>query len=116
MASHSQARRPQGMTPLCRLDELSDPGARSFMVGADNIIVVRKDGKIFAYANWCPHLGTPLEIMPGRLLTRDKSHLFCSTHGAQFRIADGFCVDGPCEGESLKAIDVREEGGLIYRV
>lgn len=36
--------------------------------------------------------------------TPDGTLLYCSNHAAEFQIEDGFCVSGPCEGESLKAV------------
>jgi len=40
-------------------------------------------------------------------------HFQCSTHGARFRIADGYCVAGPCRGERLSAVAVRVEDGVV---
>jgi nitrite reductase/ring-hydroxylating ferredoxin subunit len=37
-----------------------------------------------------------------------------ATHGARFRIADGYCVAGPCRGERLSAVAVRIEAGLVW--
>jgi nitrite reductase/ring-hydroxylating ferredoxin subunit len=37
----------------------------------------------------------------------------CTTHGALFRVEDGHCLSGPCEGKRLTAIAIRVEGGEI---
>ena len=105
---------------LCRIDEMPVEGARGFRFGSGTdlraVFVVRQDGALYAYANSCPHLGTPLDFLPDRFLDRDGRHLLCSTHGARFRIADGFCVAGPCAGRSLERLALRVEDGEILLV
>ena len=102
---------------LCGLDEIADPGARGFTVetpqGRRELLVVRRLGHVFAYENSCPHIGTPLDFMPDRFLTRDRRHLLCSTHGALFEVATGLCVHGPCKGLSLKAVPVAVDNGQV---
>jgi nitrite reductase/ring-hydroxylating ferredoxin subunit len=34
-------------------------------------------------------------------------------HGARFRIADGYCVFGPCLGKSLAAVPVAVVDGMV---
>ncbi len=103
--------------PLCRLDEIADPGARGFTIeapdGRRELLVVRRLGHVFAYENACPHIGTPLDFMPDRFLTRDRRHLLCSTHGALFEIATGLCVRGPCKGQSLRPLPAAVRDGQV---
>jgi nitrite reductase/ring-hydroxylating ferredoxin subunit len=109
--------RPPGRL-LCRVEELPEDGSREFWFGEDTqrygVFLLRQGGAILAYRNSCPHLGTPLNIRPDRFLDAGRQHILCATHGALFRIADGYCLRGPCIGASLEAvaIDVRE--GAIY--
>ena len=92
------------------LEDLADPGARSIIAagpdGPTDIVVVRWQGASYAYLNRCPHLGTPLETVPDRFFTSDGKRLLCSTHGAEFQVADGICVRGPCRGRRLEPIAV----------
>ena len=46
-------------------------------------------------------------------MSLDKSHILCATHGAEFRIEDGFCVLGPCRGQSLEPISVSVRDGDV---
>ena len=39
--------------------------------------------------------------------------LMCYTHGALYEFGTGFCIDGPCEGESLYRLPVRVDRGEI---
>ena len=106
------------MSLLCRLDEIAKPGARGFRIGTGSetraIFVVRHEGRVVAYENSCPHLGSPLDWVPDRFLEIEKRFILCATHGALFRNADGFCVGGPCAGKSLKPVPIRIEANSIY--
>lgn len=105
------------MTPVCRADEIAEGQARGFVTGEGaarrDVILVRRDGVLRAYVNSCPHQGTPLETFPDRFLNHDGSLLICSTHGARFRVDDGYCVSGPCEGKSLRAISCTVGDGVV---
>jgi len=102
---------------LCRLEEIEDGAARGFVVGTGpgrtEIFVYRGADRLYGYVNSCPHVGTPLDLAGDDFLTTDGSHFLCHTHGAQFRIEDGFCVAGPCKGERLRPIAVRVADGFI---
>jgi nitrite reductase/ring-hydroxylating ferredoxin subunit len=63
--------------------------------------VVRRAGEVRGYIDRCPHTGLPLALAPDRFLTRENDLILCSSHGALFRIVDGFCVAGPCAGQRL---------------
>lgn len=88
---------PEGAARGVRLSEGAD---------AIEVVVVRRNGALFAYENRCPHQGTPLETFPDKFLNSDGSLLICSTHGARFRVEDGVCVSGPCKGERLRRLSV----------
>ncbi len=104
---------------LCHQEEIEDGAAKGFYWRAasavHSVFVVRAGAQFFGYVNACPHLGTPLEFLPDQFTTEDGSHILCSTHGAQFRIADGFCVSGPCKGERLRpaSLQVDAEGHVV---
>jgi nitrite reductase/ring-hydroxylating ferredoxin subunit len=66
------------------------------------------------YVNACPHLGVPLDWLPGRFLSEDGTVLVCATHGAMFRPEDGLCLSGPCRGDSLTAVPCEVRDGAIY--
>lgn len=101
---------------LCHANEIAEGQARGFLVGEGvmrrDVILVRRDGVLRAYVNACPHQGTPLETFPDRFLDQDGL-LVCSTHGARFRVEDGFCVSGPCAGKSLQRLAWTVENGDV---
>jgi nitrite reductase/ring-hydroxylating ferredoxin subunit len=104
--------------PLCREDELSDPGSRGFslVLGEEvlELLVVKREGRIRAYRNRCPHTGVNLEWRPNQFLDPSEGYIQCATHGALFRIEDGFCLRGPCAGQSLQPLALLQEGEWLY--
>jgi nitrite reductase/ring-hydroxylating ferredoxin subunit len=102
---------------LCRLDALTDPGSTAVIGegqgGPRRLMVIRAKGRVFAYVNDCPHVGLPLDFVPGRFLSADGHHILCANHGALFRIDDGLCIAGPCRGAALEAVPCRIEGGAV---
>ena len=75
---------------------------------------VRFDGEVCAFVNRCPHLGTELDWQPGEFFEEAGLYLVCSTHGALFEPASGFCVAGPCRGATLQPIRVEERNGQVF--
>lgn len=104
-------------TIICRLDELDDPGSRGMTVTHDgrlhDIFVVRQGEQVFGYLNSCPHTGGPLDWVPDQFLNLDKEYIQCATHDALFQLHDGECVAGPCRGDSLAAVPVSIEAGVV---
>ena len=102
---------------LCRADEIAEGTARSFILGEGkdrrDVVVVRSGGKLFAYVNSCPHQAMPLETFPDKFLNEDATLFVCSTHGARFRVEDGYCISGPCEGMALVRIAIAVESDHI---
>jgi nitrite reductase/ring-hydroxylating ferredoxin subunit len=104
-------------TVVCSVDDVAEGQAKSFIIGDGkdrrDIVIVRRHGEFHAYENSCPHQAMPLETFPDKFLNEDGSLFVCSTHGARFRVEDGFCVSGPCEGQSMKRAAVSVGNTLI---
>jgi nitrite reductase/ring-hydroxylating ferredoxin subunit len=109
---------------LGRFVELPIGRARSALVG-----VARGPGGepvVTAWANACLHQPLPLdvtaepvEIAPGvraAPMDDDRVHLLCLSHGALYRTRDGYCVSGPCVGQSLVPIEVEQRGDALTLV
>jgi len=101
-----------------RLDELSDPGCREFQIGEGDWplygFVVRQGDQVFAYENYCVHVGHPLNWAPNAFLTKDRSSIICASHGALYEINTGLCFAGPCIGKTLRTIDSAVRDGVVY--
>ena len=103
---------------LCALTDIPDGDSAGFQVAEGgarhDLIAVRRQQAVVVYRNSCPHIGAPLDFAPGRFLSLDKTHILCSTHGALFRIDDGFCVSGPCLGDSLERVAASVVGDAVF--
>ena len=103
---------------LCAVQDIPDCGSEGFFTETPDgrllYMVVRQGDDVFVYKNACPHTGMPLDFQPGKFLTKDGALIQCSTHGAKFRIKDGFCVSGPCQGDSLKPVKTEIRDGHLY--
>lgn len=69
------------------------------------IVLLDSEGEVRVYLNRCTHLPIPLDGNSGRFYGSDPRLLVCGTHGARYRSRDGACVDGPCGGRALRALD-----------
>ena len=102
---------------VCRLQELDDPGSRGISLqlpeGQLEILLVRRGTQVYAYRNRCPHTGVNLEWQPHQFLDLTGRFILCATHGALFRIEDGFCLRGPCAGQCLTPVAARVEAGRV---
>ena len=65
-----------------------------------------------AYADACPHLGTPLAWRKDAYLIAMGDRIVCAAHGAQFEIHTGRCTLGPCLGDALAPVclSIHESG------
>lgn len=76
-------------------------------------IAVRLHNDIFCYHNICPHTGVNLDWVPDQFLDITGELIQCATHGALFRIEDGYCISGPCAGQNLIPLKVKVEGDMF---
>ena len=100
------------------LKEIDDPGCREFSIGDGDWpfrgFVVRQGDKVFAYQNFCAHVGHPLNWKPDGFLTKDNSAIICASHGAMYDIKSGSCIAGPAGGRSLRKVDIEVRNGVVY--
>jgi len=102
---------------VCRLSDLDAHGARAFTIGGGDWplrgFVVRSGNVVHGYINRCPHAGHPLNLLPHRFLTPDGALILCSSHGALFEKATGYCVAGPCAGRALTPVALEIRSGFV---
>lgn len=111
------------LIPLCQLADLPAGSARGFELPPTLLVAVRDRSGVHVYLNRCPHLGVPLlwqnqraeggEQQGQSFFDASGQLLRCSTHGALFEPATGYCLQGPCRGESLWKIDCSIAAGRV---
>lgn len=106
---------------VCREEELARGAVRVVRLGSDEygrpivgLVLRDEEGRVVAYRNMCRHLPVPLDGGTGEFLSEDGAYLICGTHGAAYRLHDGYCVDGPCKGLALHPLEVCARGGDLY--
>jgi nitrite reductase/ring-hydroxylating ferredoxin subunit len=102
---------------LCHISELPEGKARGFdpqHTGQDTVLIVRQGERLFAWADRCPHHGTPMAWRKDAYLNAAGDRIVCGAHGAQFAIDTGLCTLGPCLGDALTPVPLRihNNGGV----
>ncbi|MBN8907159.1 MAG: Rieske 2Fe-2S domain-containing protein [Rhodospirillales bacterium] len=99
------------------LAEIPDGGSKGYAPAPgcfSGLFAVRQGDAVHVYVNSCPHIGVPLDWMPGRFLSADGRHIICATHGAEFTVATGECISGPCRGDFLEPVTIQIKDGVVY--
>jgi len=94
---------------ICKSRDVTEKGREFRIIGADGpfyLMVFRRGPELLAYKNSCPHQGRNLNWAPDRFLIGDDGLLVCAHHGATFDLASGECLQGPCKGHSLQAVEI----------
>jgi 3-phenylpropionate/trans-cinnamate dioxygenase ferredoxin subunit len=91
-----------------RVDEVTDGDAAAFDVEGAEVAVARIDGKLFAFADICTHMGCTL--VPGGDI--EGTEITCQCHGSTFSIETGAVVEGPAT-RPIEVYDAREVDGEI---
>jgi len=86
----------------------------------EECLLLRFNGKAYAYINRCVHMPRPLDCQRDVVFDLAGKLLRCSMHGIVFTPETGASVSVLCEGEKLRAVSVFERDGMIsiddYRV
>ena len=87
--------------------ELGNNGHKLVRHDGKQVLVIARNGRVFAIANRCPHEGYPLSegtIGPGCVLT-------CNWHNWKFDLASGRALVGR---DPVRTYEVAERGGEIF--
>jgi nitrite reductase/ring-hydroxylating ferredoxin subunit len=87
--------------------ELGNDGHKLVRHDGKQVLVIARNGRVFAIANRCPHEGYPLSegtIGPGCVLT-------CNWHNWKFDLASGRALVGR---DPVRTYEVAERGGEIF--
>lgn len=102
---------------LCEASEVTEQG-REFRVRGVNgpayLMIFRREQRLLAYHNICPHENRNLNWAPDKFIVGDDGLLVCAHHGAAFDLDTGQCVQGPCSGKALKAWPISIKDGVVW--
>lgn len=87
--------------------DITDGVPFRFQAEAHDILLVRRDGRLFAYRNACPHQGMPLH--DGQLA---GDTITCPWHGYCFDVTSGECENAP--QVQLEPFPLRVENGEVW--
>jgi len=79
----------------------------------EECLVVRFDGKVYAYINRCVHMPRRLDCEQERVFDTTGRYLRCSMHGIVYTPQTGASVSTMCEGDKLRAVEAYEENGEV---
>lgn len=102
------------MIRLCELTDIPEKEGIGVQTAAGEIVLLQRDGQVYAYKNSCPHLGIDLNFQPDVFMDLDGTFIQCANHGALFQAEDGLCIHGPCQGQSLTAVPVQVADGVVW--
>ena len=113
---------------VCGSGEMEEGAVRLVQADRFEIGVIRKNGRYYAYQNYCPHQGGPAcegVMMPcvkdvidekgiflGQTFDEDDMHIVCPWHGYEFHLENGCHVID--EKVRLKKFEVVEREGEVY--
>ena len=105
------------MTQKHKISSIPENGSKGLSIKHGEhelkVIVVRQGTDIYCYHNSCPHTGVSLDWTPNQFLDTSGELIQCSTHGALFRITDGYCVAGPCAGQNLRPLKLKVKNEIF---
>ena len=103
---------------LCALSDVPQAGGLAVDVetpdGPRPVMLFHVRDGLRAYLNVCPHMGRNLDYAPGEFLFTPRGELVCPHHGACFELDSGRCVEGPCRGDALTAVEVEIREGKVF--
>jgi nitrite reductase/ring-hydroxylating ferredoxin subunit len=115
--SGGRSNAPAVGTDVCAFADVADGQSRVVIFGKDwtafELIVVRTGEHVWGYVNECKHMPLPLNLLDDHAVETVKHHFLCDHHCARFRFSDGYCVEGPCEGQSLDAVPLAVRGSRV---
>lgn len=108
---------PAGGTLICPLESVPEEGSYSVDMDGFPLLLLRHQGRLFAYVNACPHQFLPLDYRSSSVLSSDGRTLRCTNHQAGFDLETGEGVDGFAVGCALDPVpvEVTDDGAIHIR-
>jgi nitrite reductase/ring-hydroxylating ferredoxin subunit/uncharacterized membrane protein len=98
---------PEEFTAVLPDAELGEGEMKRAMAGNTPVLVARRDSRIYAISEVCPHLGGPLA--EGEF---EGTSVRCPWHGSRFSLEDGRVLNGPSTPPA-RCLEARVQDGQI---
>ncbi|TDC95722.1 Rieske (2Fe-2S) protein [Actinomadura sp. 7K507] len=98
---------PEEWTPVLADAELPEGAHRTAAADGVRVLLHRRNGKVYALANTCSHMGGPLGEG-----TIEDGCVTCPWHGSTFKFSDGAIERGPASSPQ-PCYETRVQGGRI---
>ena len=98
----------EGFEEVGQISEVPAGALKIVKVGGIDVMVANLDGKLYAIANKCTHLGGPLGR--GKLV---GAVVQCPWHGSKFDVKTGAVVGGPAQ-KPEPTFQVRVEDSAVW--
>lgn len=99
---------PAEWIDIASLDDVPEDGALSVEHEDKTIAVFRRDDRVWALEDWCPHIGAKLSDG-----TRDNLTIKCPLHGVVYSVCTGAALSepnwGPARTLPTRTVDGRVE-------
>ena len=105
------------LVPVAHVEDLAPGRTRKFLLQCNGheieAFVVNHAGAFYAYVNRCCHIPISLDWVENQLMTEDRQHIQCATHGAQYLPDTGECIWGPPCGKFLTPVPLAIRGDEV---
>ncbi len=98
---------PKDFKRVCSESDLSEGQPKKADVDGTPLMLLKRDGEIFALAEKCSHMGGPLS--EGQI---EGDTVVCPWHGSRFCLKDGSVLDGPATTPQ-PTLEVRVQDGQV---
>jgi nitrite reductase/ring-hydroxylating ferredoxin subunit len=98
----------EGFEEVAKTSEVPEGAVKVVKVGGIDVMVANLEGKVYAIANSCTHVGGPLG--KGKLV---GSAIQCPWHGSKFDVKTGAVVVGPAQ-KPERTFQVKVENSAIW--
>jgi nitrite reductase/ring-hydroxylating ferredoxin subunit/uncharacterized membrane protein len=105
-----EQKEPVDWTDAAGADDLQEGQLRRVEVAGQAVLLVRRNGDVYAIGATCSHYGGPLD--EGQLEGSADPCVQCPWHGSRFRLSDGSVARGPATVPQL-SYDVRTVGDRL---
>ena len=99
-----------------------DEKAKAITLLGDDLVFMRRQGKVYAIKNECAHRGTRFTHPLGKYYFKGTNTIMCGYHGWTFDVTNGMCVAVVTEGPTsqvpgkarVRTYPVEERAGIVW--